>query len=99
MFIEAQDLDYFNHLRVTMGIPFHTTIKIGEMVKSGPKTGTIVSQAIIKTTIQAIQGSSGCFGNHKRKDKVSSLELGSRGAQRNSIRPYQPVQGQPIYPL
>ncbi|WMV18264.1 hypothetical protein MTR67_011649, partial [Solanum verrucosum] len=41
IFIEAQDPEYFHHLTAAMGRPFHTTIKIGEMVESGLKTGRI----------------------------------------------------------
>ncbi|XP_010324801.2 uncharacterized protein [Solanum lycopersicum] len=63
IFIEAQDPDYFHHLTAAMGRPFHTAIKIGEMVESGLKTGRIVSQAAIKATTQAIQGGSTSFGN------------------------------------
>ncbi|XP_027767963.1 uncharacterized protein LOC114074305 [Solanum pennellii] len=59
IFIKAQDPDYFHHLTAAMGRPFHTAIKIGEMVESGLKTGRIVSQAAIKATTQAIQGSRG----------------------------------------
>ncbi|KAH0688925.1 hypothetical protein KY289_016283 [Solanum tuberosum] len=68
------------------------------MVESGLKTGKIVSQAAIKTTTQAIQGGSGSFGNRKRKEEISSLASGSRGAQRNSNCPYPPLQGQSSYP-
>ncbi|KAH0669899.1 hypothetical protein KY289_024392 [Solanum tuberosum] len=57
IFIEAQDPNYFHHLTAVMGRPFHTTIKIGEMVESGLKIGRIVSQAPIKATTQAIQAS------------------------------------------
>jgi len=98
IFIEAQDPDYFHHLTAAMGRPFHTAIKIGEMVESGLKTGRIVSQTTIKATTQAIQGGSGSFGNRKRKEEVSSLASGSRGAQRNSNCPYPPLQGQSSYP-
>ncbi|KAH0763564.1 hypothetical protein KY290_019637 [Solanum tuberosum] len=98
IFVEAQDPNYFHHLIATMGRPFHIVIKIGEMVKSGLKTGRIVSQAAIKTTTQAIQGGSGSFGNRKRKEEISSLASGSRGAQRNSNCPYPPLQGQSSYP-
>ncbi|XP_049401663.1 uncharacterized protein LOC125865510 [Solanum stenotomum] len=48
IFIEAQDPNYFHHLTAAMGRPFHTAIKIGEIVESGLKTGRIVSQAAIK---------------------------------------------------
>ncbi|XP_015161970.1 uncharacterized protein [Solanum tuberosum] len=58
----------------------------------------IVSQAAIKATTQAIQGGSGSFGSRKRKEEVSSLASGSRGAQRNSNCPYPPLQRQSIYP-
>ncbi|XP_015081378.1 uncharacterized protein LOC107025006 [Solanum pennellii] len=88
IFIEAQDPDYFHHLTYAMGRPFHTAIKIGEMVESGLKTGRIVSQAAIKATTQAIQGGSTSFGNLKRKEEVISLASGSRGAQRKSNCPY-----------
>ena len=98
IFIEAQDPDYFHHLTAAMGRPFHTTIKIGEMVESGLKTGRIVSQAAIKATTQAIQGGSTSFGNRKRKEEVISLASGSRGAQRKSNCPYTSVQGQLSYP-
>ncbi|KAH0717187.1 hypothetical protein KY285_013218 [Solanum tuberosum] len=98
IFIEAQDPDYFHHLTAAMGRPFHTTIKIGEMVESGLKIGRIVSQAAIKATTQAIQGGSGSVGNQKRKEEISSLASGSRGAQRNSNCPYPPLQGQSSYP-
>ena len=80
IFIEAQDPDYSHHLTAAMGRPFHTAIKIGEMVKSGLKTGRIVSHAAIKATTQAIQGGSTSFGNRKRKEEVISLASGSRGA-------------------
>ncbi|KAH0632960.1 hypothetical protein KY284_035746 [Solanum tuberosum] len=59
IFIQAQDPDYFHHLTGAMGRLFHTTIKIGEMVESGLKTGRIVRQAAIKSTTHAIQGGSG----------------------------------------
>ena len=62
-----------HYLTIAMGRPFHTTIKIGEMVESGLKTGRIVSQAAIKATTQAIQGDSTSFGNRKRKEEVISL--------------------------
>ena len=52
IFIETQDPDYSHHLTAAMGRPFHTAIKIGEMVKSGLKTGRIVSHAAIKATTQ-----------------------------------------------
>ncbi|KAH0728167.1 hypothetical protein KY284_004032 [Solanum tuberosum] len=78
--------------------PFHTTIKIGEMVESGLKTRKIVSQAEIKATTQAIQVGSSSYGNRKRKEEASSLASGSRGAQRNSNCPYPPIQGQSSYP-
>ncbi|XP_027771420.1 uncharacterized protein LOC114076506 [Solanum pennellii] len=81
-----------------MGRPFHTAIKIGEMVESDLKTGRIVSQAAIKATTQAIQGGSTSFGNSKRKEEVISLASGSRGAQRKSNYPYTSVQGQLSYP-
>lgn len=49
IFIEAQYPDYF-HLHIArMGL-FHTAIKIGEMVESGLKIGSIVRQAITKHT-------------------------------------------------
>ena len=80
IFIEAQDPDYFHHLTAAMGRPFHTTIKIGEMVESGLKTGRLVSQVVIKDTTQAIQGGLPSFGNRKWKEKVISLVSGSRGA-------------------
>ncbi|WMV34385.1 hypothetical protein MTR67_027770, partial [Solanum verrucosum] len=91
IFIEAQDPDYFHHLTTAMGRPFHTAIKIGEMIESGLKTGRIVSQAAIKATTHAIQGGSGSFGNRKRKEEVSSLTSGLGGAQRNSNCPYPPL--------
>ena len=50
IFIEAQDPDYFHHLTAAMGRPFHTTIKIGEMVKTGLKIGRIMRQEAIKAT-------------------------------------------------
>ena len=62
-----------HYLTIAMGRPFHTAIKIGEMVKSGLKTGRIVSHAAIKATTQAIQGDSTSFGNRKRKEEVISL--------------------------
>ena len=94
IFIEAQDPDYFHHLTTAMGRPFHkfhhltaaigrpfhTAIKIGEMVKSGLKTGRIASQEAIKAITQAIQGGSTGFENRKRKEEVISLVSGSRGA-------------------
>ncbi|XP_010314108.1 uncharacterized protein [Solanum lycopersicum] len=95
---QAQDPDYSHHLTAAMGRPFHTAIKIGEMVKSGLKTGRIVSHAAIKATTQAIQGGSTSFGNCKRKEEVISLASGSRGAQRKSNCPYTSVQGQLSYP-
>ncbi|WMV45394.1 hypothetical protein MTR67_038779, partial [Solanum verrucosum] len=98
IFIEAQDLDYFHHLTAAMGRPVYTAIKIGEMVESGLKTGRIVSQTAIKATTHAIQSGSGSFGNRKRKEEVSSLATGSRGAQRNFNCPYPPLQGQSSYP-
>ena len=72
IFIEDQDPDpdYFHHLTTPLGRPFHTTIKIGEMVKSGPKTRRIVIQAAIKATKQATQCGSTSFGNHKKKKEV-----------------------------
>ena len=78
IFIEAQDPDYFHHLTAAMGRPFHTAIKIGEMVESGLKTGRIVSQEAIKATTQAIQGGSTSFGNRKRKEEVISLASRSK---------------------
>ncbi|WMV24891.1 hypothetical protein MTR67_018276 [Solanum verrucosum] len=80
IFTESQDLDYFHHLTTTMGKPFHTTIKIREMVESALKTGRIVIQEAIKATTHAIQGGSGSYGNCKRKEEVSLLKSGSRGA-------------------
>ncbi|KAK6775863.1 hypothetical protein RDI58_026864 [Solanum bulbocastanum] len=68
------------------------------MVESCLKKGRIVSQATIKATTQAIQGGSGNFGNRRRKEEVSSLLSGSRGAQRMSDCPYSPIQGQSSYP-
>ncbi|KAK4707293.1 hypothetical protein R3W88_033140 [Solanum pinnatisectum] len=81
-----------------MGRPFHTSIKIGEMVESGLKTGRIMSHATIKATAQAIQGGLCNFGNRKRKEEVSSLASESKGAKRNSNCPYPLVQGQSSYP-
>ena len=98
IFKEAQNPDYFHHLTVAMGRPFHTTIKIGEMVESGLKTGRTMSQAAIKATTQAIQGGSTSFGNRKREEEVISLASGSRGAQRKSNCPYTSVQRQLSYP-
>ncbi|KAH0669842.1 hypothetical protein KY285_023985 [Solanum tuberosum] len=66
----------FPQITTTMGRPFHTTIKIEEMVKRGLKTGWIVSHEAIKATTQSIQGGS---------------ELGTRGAQRKSDCPYPPI--------
>ena len=63
-----------------MGRPFHTAIKIWEMVNSGLIKGRIGSQEEIKATTQAIQGGSTGFGNRKRKEEVISLVSGSRGA-------------------
>ena len=77
-----------------MGRPFHTAIKIGEMVESGLKAGRIVSQAAIKATTQAILGGSTSFGNRKRNEEVISLASGSREAQRKSNCPYTSVEGQ-----
>ncbi|WMV54533.1 hypothetical protein MTR67_047918 [Solanum verrucosum] len=50
IFVEAQDPNYFHHLTSAMGRPFHTTIKMGEMVESDLKIGRIVSQVAIKAT-------------------------------------------------
>ena len=80
IFIESQHPDYFHHLTAAMGRPFHTAIKIWEMVNSGLIKGRIGSQEEIKATTQAIQGGSTGFGNRKRKEEVISLVSGSRGA-------------------
>ena len=41
--LENQDPYYSHHLTAATGRPFHSSIKIGEMVESGLKIGRIVS--------------------------------------------------------
>ena len=77
IFFESQDPNYFHHLTVAMGILFHTTIKIEEMVESGLKKGTIVRQITIKATTYAIQRGSIIFENRKRKEEIASLASSS----------------------
>ncbi|XP_070017333.1 uncharacterized protein [Nicotiana sylvestris] len=54
VFLQAQEADYFQNMMSAMGKSFAETIKIGEMVENGLKTGRILSQSAIRATSQAI---------------------------------------------
>ncbi|XP_070002385.1 uncharacterized protein LOC142165986 [Nicotiana tabacum] len=58
VFIQAQEVDYFQYMMSAMGKLFAEAIKIGEMVENGLKTGHILSHSAIRATSQAIQGGS-----------------------------------------
>ncbi|XP_070020002.1 uncharacterized protein [Nicotiana sylvestris] len=98
VFLEAQEPDYFQNMMFAMGRPFAETIKIGEMVENGLKTGRIVSQATLKATTQVIQNGSGSFANRKKRYEGSMMTSGSREVQRGASHPYVQVQqGQSSY--
>lgn len=51
VFLQAKELDYFKNMMYATGKPFEA-IKIGEIVKSGLKTGRIMCQVSLKPRLR-----------------------------------------------
>ncbi|XP_070002924.1 uncharacterized protein [Nicotiana sylvestris] len=90
VFLQAQNTDYYQNMMFAMGKPFAETIKIGEMVENGLKTGRILSQSAIRATSQAIQGGSGGVANRKKKEEVAMAISSVRKPR--LPRPYFPAR-------
>ncbi|XP_070028862.1 uncharacterized protein [Nicotiana sylvestris] len=78
VFLQAQEPDYFQNMMSAMGKTFAEAIKIGDMVEHGLKTGRILSQAAIRATSQAIQGSSGGMANNRTREETTMAASGGR---------------------
>ncbi|XP_070014973.1 uncharacterized protein LOC142174529 [Nicotiana tabacum] len=52
VFLQAQEVGYFQNIMFAMGKPFAEAIKIGEMVDNSVKIGRILSQSSIRATSQ-----------------------------------------------
>ncbi|XP_019229852.1 PREDICTED: uncharacterized protein LOC109210835 [Nicotiana attenuata] len=78
VFLQAQEVDYFQNMMSAMGKPFAEAIKIGEMVENGLKTGRTLSQSTIRATSQEIQSGSGGVANRKKKEEVAMAASGPR---------------------
>nr|XP_016509122.1 PREDICTED: uncharacterized protein LOC107826634 [Nicotiana tabacum] len=78
VFLQAQEVDYFQNMMSAMGKPFAEAIKIGEMVENSLKTWRILSQSTIRATSQAIQGGAGGIPRNKKKEEVSMAASGMR---------------------
>lgn len=66
VFLQAQEVNYFQNMMSAMGKPFAEAIKIGEMVENGLKTGIIWCQDSLKATSQAIQNGSIGLADRKK---------------------------------
>ncbi|XP_070036165.1 uncharacterized protein [Nicotiana tomentosiformis] len=90
VFLQDQEVDYFQNMISGMGKPFAGAIKIGEMVQNNLKTARILSQAALKATSQAIQNGSGGLANRKKREEGAVMASGSRGYRRSSDHSYMP---------
>ncbi|XP_070049552.1 uncharacterized protein [Nicotiana tomentosiformis] len=88
IFLQAQEVDYFENIISAMSKPFVEAIKIGEMIENGLKTGRILSQATLKATSQAIQNGSGGLANRKKREEGAMMASGSRGPRRSFAHSY-----------
>nr|XP_016436517.1 PREDICTED: uncharacterized protein LOC107762657 [Nicotiana tabacum] len=78
VFLQAQELDYYQNMMSAMGKPFVEVIKIGKMAENRLKTGRLLSQAAIRATSQAIQGGSGGITKGKKKEESAMAASGAR---------------------
>ncbi|XP_075096404.1 uncharacterized protein LOC142174497 [Nicotiana tabacum] len=83
VFLQAQEVDYFQNMMSTKGKSFAKAIKIGEMVENDLKMGRILSQSAIRATSQAIQSGSRGATNRKKKEEVAM----AASSLRNPISP------------
>ncbi|XP_070050436.1 uncharacterized protein [Nicotiana tomentosiformis] len=88
VFLQAQELDYFQNMMFTVGKSFLEAIKIREMVENGLKTGRIISQAVLKATTQAVQIKSCNFSETNENDEETMMTSGSRRGPRRTSRRY-----------
>ncbi|XP_070046118.1 uncharacterized protein [Nicotiana tomentosiformis] len=73
VFLQAQEVDYFQNMMSAMGKPFAEVINIGEMVENGLKTGRIISQYALRATSQDIQNGSGGLANRKKGEEGAMM--------------------------
>ncbi|XP_055800400.1 uncharacterized protein LOC129869824 [Solanum dulcamara] len=90
VFLQAQEPDYFHYLLSVVGKTFTKVIKIEEMVENGIKSGNIVSQAVLKATIQVIKNGSESLGGMKLKKDVAIVMSGTQKSPRGSLYQYAP---------
>ncbi|XP_070017529.1 uncharacterized protein [Nicotiana sylvestris] len=87
IFIQVQELDYFQNMMFVFDKSFSEAIKMGEMVENGLKTGKIISQAVFKATTQAVLVESDNFSDTNEKFEEIIMTSGSiRGPKRTSQR-------------
>nr|XP_033508425.1 uncharacterized protein LOC104120055 isoform X2 [Nicotiana tomentosiformis] len=93
VFLQDQELDYFQIMMFAVGKSFSEAIKIREMVEKGLKTGKIISQAVLKAATQAVQIASDNISDTNEKDEETMMTIRSRrGPRRTSRRYEQPHQ-------
>jgi len=91
--LQAQEPYYFQNMMSAVGKSFSETIKIGEMIENGLKTGKIISQAVFKAATQAVRVESDNFSDTNEKIEEIMMTSGSRrGPRRTSRRYEQPPQ-------
>ncbi|XP_070019866.1 uncharacterized protein [Nicotiana sylvestris] len=85
VFLQTQELDYFQSMMSAVGISFSEAIKIGEMAENGLKTGKIISQAVLKAATKTVQIESDNFSDMNENDEETMMTIGSRrGPMRTS---------------
>ncbi|XP_070037113.1 uncharacterized protein [Nicotiana tomentosiformis] len=90
VFLQAQDLDYFQNIMSVMDRPFADAIKIGEMIENGLNTGRIISQVALKVATQEIQNRPDNLVNQKKKDEESMMASRAKRGQRGTSQPPDP---------
>ncbi|XP_070026586.1 uncharacterized protein [Nicotiana sylvestris] len=91
IFLQAQELDYFQNMMSAVGKYFLEAIKMGERVENGLKTSKIISQVVLKAATQAVRVESDKFSDMNEKDEEIMMTSGSRrGPRRMSQRYGQP---------
>ncbi|XP_070008105.1 uncharacterized protein [Nicotiana sylvestris] len=81
VFLHSQEPDYFQNIMSAVDKSFSETIKMGEMVENGLKTGKIISQAVFKAATQAARVESDNFSD--TNEKVEEIMKTSRVEKRS----------------
>ncbi|XP_070041437.1 uncharacterized protein [Nicotiana tomentosiformis] len=90
VFLQAQDLNYFQNMMFAMGRPFADAIKIGEMIENGLNTGRIISQVALKAATQEIQNRPDNLVNQKKKNEEAMMSSRAKRCQRGTSQPPDP---------